>query len=79
MKQDSQTWPNVVVGDTAARRRRPLEDTIFLAVLFLTQFAVPCNVLSTKPLFLQLTHKFSERLDASCSKAKAFRIVETGQ
>ena len=28
-----------------------------------------CPVFNTKPIFLQLTYTFSERLDASCSKA----------
>ena len=32
-----------------------------------------------QPLFLQLTQKFSERLDASCSKAMTFRMVEIEQ
>ena len=62
------------MGDTEARRWYRLEDTIFLVVPFLAQFAIPCNVLSVLASF-----KFSERLETSCSKAMAFRMVEIEQ
>ena len=39
------------MGDTAARRRHRLEDTIIPVVPFLAQFVIPCNVLSVPASF----------------------------
>ena len=51
----------------------------FLDVPFLVQFPIPCNVLGVLSFFPRKTYRFSERLDASCCKAMAFRMVEIEQ
>ena len=56
-----------------------VQDTIFLVVPFLTQFAIPCNVPSVLASFPTTNSKFSERLDSACSETIGFRMVEIGQ
>ena len=48
-EQDYQTWPKLFLGGTVTRCWHRLDNTIFLVVLFLAQFLIPCNIVASFP------------------------------